>query len=456
MNYKIIGGKKLSGTVTTNISKNAAVGLLCASLLNKGTTTLKRMPRIEEVKRLVEVLESIGVKVVWDPVKDTDVSHGAGPEKPQSGLGAGAGDMIITPPEKIDLVSINRASAEKTRSVAMFIPALSHLLGSFTLPAPGGCDLGKRTLGPHIDALAQLGIQVSASDDCASYTVEARALHPAEIVMYEASDTGTESVLMAAARIAGTTTIKFASANYMVQDLCVFLQSCGVVIEGVGTSTLVVHGVADINMEAVGYPSEDPIESMFFIALAATTRSELTIQRCPIDFLELELLTLRKMGLRYDRSQVCVAENGRTLLCDLRVKSSDFVAPPEKIASRPYPGINIDNLPFFVPVATQAKGRTLIHDWVYENRAIHYMEMTKLGADMVLADPHRVFITGPTPLHAAIVNAPPALRPATILLIGMLAAEGESELKNVYPISRGYENLHERLRAIGASIETVE
>jgi UDP-N-acetylglucosamine 1-carboxyvinyltransferase len=434
MNYKVTGGKKLSGTVTTNVSKNAAVGLLCASLLNRGTTTLKRMPRIEELKRLIEVLESIGVGVVWDET----------------------GDMHITPPENIDLTNINRASAERTRSIALFIPALAHLVGTFTLPAPGGCDLGKRTLGPHIDALAQLGIHVSASDDCTSYIVEARDLHPADIVMYEASDTGTESVLMAAARIPGTTTIKFASANYMVQDLCIFLQSCGVQIDGIGTSTLIVHGVAGINMHAVGDPSEDPIEAMFFIALATTTQSEIAIKRCPIDFLELELLTLHKMGLLYERSQIYTAENGRTSLCDLVIKPSELTSPPEKIAPRPYPGINIDNLPFFVPVATQAKGRTLIHDWVYEGRALYYMEMKKLDADIVLADPHRVFVTGPTPLHAAVINAPPALRPATILLIGMLAAEGESELKHVYPISRGYANLHERLRAIGASIEAVE
>ena len=442
MDYKVIGGKVLSGDVTTNISKNAAVGLLCASLLNRGTTTLKRMPRIEELKRLIEVLESIGVGVQW----------------------LDNGDMVITPPSKIDLSAINRESAERTRSIAMFIPALAHRLssnglgtsGSFELPAPGGCDLGKRSLGAHIDALARLGIYITASTDKKSYHIETSDLHPSEIIMYEASDTGVENVLMAAALIPGTTTIKFASANYMVQDLCVFLQSCGVRIEGIGTSTLVVYGVDRIDGDIVGIPSEDPIESMFFISLAATTRSELLIKRCPIDFLELELYTLAQMGLRYERSAPYIAENGRTALVDLTMKPSDLVAPPEKIAPRPYPGINIDNLPFFVPVATQATGRTLIHDWVYEGRAVHYMEMKKLGADMVLADPHRVFVTGPTPLKAAVIEAPPALRPATILLIGMLAAAGESELKNVYPISRGYENLHERLRAIGASIEAVE
>ena len=435
MNYQVTGGKKLSGEVTTNISKNAAVALLCASLLNKGSTTLKRMPRIEELNRLIEVLTSIGVGVVW----------------------AENGDIVITPPVKIDLSNINRTSAERTRSIAMFIPPLAHLLGTFELPSPGGCDLGKRSLGAHIDALAKLGIEISGNEEAHTYHVETRDLRAAEIIMAEASDTGVENVLMAAAKIPGKTTIKFASSNYMVQDLCVFLQACGVKIEGIGTSTLIVEGVADIDADITGYPSEDPIESMFFIALAATTRSELTIKRCPIDFLELELFTLGQMGLPYERSAPYTAENGRTLLVDLKIlPAKELVAPLEKIAPRPYPGINIDNLPFFVPVATQATGRTLIHDWVYDGRAIHYMEMKKLGADMVLADPHRVYIQGPTSLHAADIKAPPALRPATILLIGMLAAEGESTLRDVYPINRGYENLHQRLKALGASIEAVE
>ncbi len=434
MNYKVIGGKKLTGTVQTNISKNAAVALLCASLLNKGETVLKRMPRIEEVKRLIEVMESIGVKIVWDA----------------------SGDMRITPPAKIDLSNIHVESAQRTRSIALFIAPLAHLIGSFDLPAPAGCDLGKRTLGAHIDALAKLGIAVSANEDAHTYHVETKEMHPAEIIMYEASDTGVENVLMAAAKIPGTTTIKFASANYMVQDLCVFLRHCGVKVEGVGTSTLVVHGLSDINSEVHGHPSEDPIESMFFISLAATTRSEITIERCPIDFLELELYTLQQMGLSYERGEAYSSENGHTVLRDITIKPSEFTAPPEKIAPRPYPGINIDNLPFFVPIATQAKGRTLIHDWVYDGRAKWYMEMQKLGAKMTLLDPHRVEIEGPTPLHAADIEAPPALRPATLLLIGMLAAEGESMLRNVYPINRGYANLSERLQKLGASIESVE
>lgn len=434
MNYRVKGGKTLGGEVTTNISKNAAVVLLAASLLNKGTTTLKKMPHIEEVNRLIEVLKSMGVSVEWTN-----------------------GDVVIVPPQKLDVAQVDRVAAEKTRSIALFIAPLAHLLTSFDLPAPQGCHLGKRSLGAHVDALERLGIHLTGSEEMHSYHVDVKDKKPREIIMYEASDTGVENVLMAAAKIPGITTIKFASANYMVQDLCFFLERCGVKIEGIGTSTLVVHGVEEIDADITCFPSEDPIESMFFLSLAATTNSEITVRRCPIDFLELELATLWSMGLRHSRSEEYLAENGKTRLIDITVKKAEALnAPPEKIAPRPYPGINIDNLPFFVPVATQATGTTLIHDWVYEGRAQYYMLMNEFGAKLTQLDPHRVEIEGPTKLHAVHMEAPPALRPATILLIGMLAAEGESMLDNVYPINRGYERLHERLKALGADIEAIE
>lgn len=432
MNYKVTGGKTLSGEVTTNISKNAAVVLLAASLLNKGTTTLKNMPKIEEVNRLLEVMQSIGVSVEWVD-----------------------GDVVVRPPEEFNLSNVDKVAASKTRSIAMFAGPLSHRYNSFELPLPGGCKLGGRTMKPHIDALSKLGIHLTPRADD-TYHVDSTKKEASTIVMFEASDTGTENAIMAAALIPGTTTIKFASANYMVQDLCVFLESAGVKIEGIGTTTLVIHGVEEINQALIAYPSEDPIESMFFISLAATTHSKITVKRCPIDFLELELSTLESMGFHYSRGSEYLADNGHTKLVDLTLEDGDLSAPPEKIAPRPYPGINIDNLPFFVPVATQAKGKTLIHDWVYEQRAQYYLLMQKLGANVEQLDPHRVEITGPTPLRGVAVDAPPALRPATILLIGMLAAEGESTLRDVYPINRGYERLHERLKALGAEIEAVE
>jgi UDP-N-acetylglucosamine 1-carboxyvinyltransferase len=195
---------------------------------------------------------------------------------------------------------------------------------------------------------------------------------------------------------------------------------------------------------------------MLFLSIAATTNSKLLIKRCPIDFLALELLKLEKMGLRFTITRRYRAVNGRTNLVDIQTYPSELVALDEKIYARPYPGMNIDNLPFFVPIATQAKGKTLIFDWVYENRAIYYTELNKLGANVELADPYRAYVIGPTKLHATEIMCPPALRPSTIILVAMLAARGRSVLRNVYSIERGYENLCERLAKVGAEIKKID
>ena len=226
-------------------------------------------------------------------------------------------------------------------------------------------------------------------------------------------------------------------------------------MDGFGSTVLTVHGVKDIDTPIEWWNSEDPIESMMFVSAAVSTHSELTIKRCPIRFLELELLKLRTMGLKMKQSKPYLAKNGRTELVDLTVYPSTLHALHDKIHAQPYPGINSDNLPFFVPIATQAKGATLVHDWMWENRAIYFTELNRLGANVTLADPHRVFVHGPTQLKGAQVVCPPALRPAVIVLIAMLAAEGTSILRNVYSIARGYEEIADRLNSIGADIRVI-
>jgi UDP-N-acetylglucosamine 1-carboxyvinyltransferase len=431
MNLQITGGKKLSGTIETNTSKNGAVGLLCASLLNTGKTTLKHMPRIEEVYRLIEVLESIGVKIEW---KDNDIT--------------------ITPPKVFNLKGIDIEAARKTRSIVMFIGPLIHHMKKFSLPQSGGCKLGSRTVRPHFYALEHFGVSIDTTEDAFKVRVVPKC--PQEIILYESGDTVTENALFAAALCECTTTIKYASANYMVQEMCAFLMACGVTIEGVGTTTLTITGIGSINKDITYTLAEDPTDSMFFIAAAITTHSSITITRCPIEFLELELLVLEKMGLQYTRSKTYLSHNGVTKLVDLKLKTSTLTASAEKIHSRPYPGLNADNLPFFAVIATQAKGQTLIHDWMYEKRAIYFTELDKLGADTVLADPHRIYVNGPTKLRANELICPPALRPATILLIAMLGAEGRSVLRNIYSINRGYEGLVERLSSLNAEISYLE
>jgi UDP-N-acetylglucosamine 1-carboxyvinyltransferase len=429
---RIVGGQKLSGSIEVKTSKNAAVALLCASLLNRGRTTLRSLARIEEVNRILEVLASIGVRTRWLP---------------------GTSDLEIIPPETLDLEHIDVAAARRTRTVIMFLGPLLHSHDSFQLPYAGGCDLGTRTVEPHLSALRSFGLEVTATHGFYEAKSD-RSVNPERaIILTERGDTVTENVLMAAARHDGTTVIRNASPNYMVQDLCFFLEKLGVRIEGIGTTTLTVHGLADIDVDVEYFPSEDPIEAMSLLAAAVVTDSSITIRRVPIEFIEIELATLEGMGMKYNLTEEYVSGNGKTRLVDITTIPGPLHAPADKIHPMPFPGLNIDNLPFFALIGAVAEGSTMIHDWVYENRAIYLTELTKVGAKVQLLDPHRVIVEGPTRWRAAEVVCPPALRPGVVVLLAMLAAPGTSVLRNVYVINRGYEDLAERLNALGATIE---
>ena len=196
---------------------------------------------------------------------------------------------------------------------------------------------------------------------------------------------------------------------------------------------------------------------MTFLAAAIATDSAIELKRVPIEYIELELVWLKQMGVRFTKTAEYVGSNQLTRLTDLKVKRhrGKLVAPTNKIAARPFPGLNIDNLPYFVPIAASATGTTLIHDWVYENRAVYYLDLNNLGATIQLADPHRVFVRGPTRWQATDMICPPALRPASINLIGMMAADGVSTLRNIYTINRGYDKMADRLISLGADIEII-
>jgi len=433
MHLRVGGGTTLTGSIDVKSSKNAGVALLCASLLNKGRTTLRKVARIEEVNRILEVLTSIGVRWSWLNADN---------------------DLELIAPDRLDLSAIDDAAARRTRSIIMFFGPLLHDRTEFELPYAGGCDLGTRTVEPHMSALRPFGLEVKATEGSYHAKVNPSVTPTRPIVLTERSDTTTENALLAAARHPGTTVIRNASPNYMVQDLCFFLTKLGVTIEGIGTTTLTVTGVEEIDVDVDYAPSEDPIEAMSLLAAAIVTESEITIRRVPIEFLEIELALLEEMGFRYDRSEEYLAGNGRTRLVDLTTRQSTLHAPIDKIHPMPFPGLNIDNLPFFAVIAASAQGQTMIHDWVYENRAIYLTELSKLGAAVTLLDPHRVLIEGPTRWSAAELICPPALRPAAVVLLAMMAAKGTSVLRNVYVINRGYEDLAERLNALGAQIET--
>ena len=432
MNFKVYGGKKLSGEIRVKTSKNAAVALLCASLLNKGKTTFRKVARIEEVNRIIEVLNSMGVKTRW----------------------LDGNDLEIMPPARLRLEDMDIDAAKRTRTVIMFLGPLLYQYDDFKLPFAGGCNLGKRTVEPHLSGLRYFGMNVTAETDYYHAKTNADSGNRT-ILLTERGDTVTENIIMAAALSPDTTIIRNASPNYMVQDVCFFLKKLGVKIEGIGTTTLKITGRKHINKNIDYYPSEDPIEAMSFIAAAVVTDSEITIRRAPIEFLEIELATLAEMGLKFDLSEEYFANNGQTRLVDIALYHSELKAAKDKLHALPFPGINMDNLPFLGLIATVAKGRTLVHDWSYENRAIYFTELSKLNAQIELVDPHRVYITGPTRWKPADVVAPPALRPSVVVLLAMLAAPGTSILRDVYSINRGYEELAARLNSLGAEVEVV-
>jgi UDP-N-acetylglucosamine 1-carboxyvinyltransferase len=434
--FRIVGGKELSGEITVNTSKNAAVGLLCAALLNTGKTVLHRVARIEEVFRIIEVLESIGVKCHWQN------RHR---------------DLEIISPRELKLDEMDVEAARRTRSIIMFLGPLLHRYKKFRIPYAGGCSLGTRTVEPHLKALESFGLKVDATCNSGFYEVEVdqKVLQDKSnryIILTERGDTVTENVLMAAAMFPGKTTIVGASPNYMVQDVCFFLEKLGVKITGIGTTRLTICGRPQFNCEVEYSVSEDPIEAMSFIAVALATHSEITLLRAPIEFLELELEVLKNMNAKFEKSEEYFSANGKTRLVDLKIKKSKLIAPVDKIHPMPFPGLNIDNLPFFSVIAATAEGRTLIHDWVFENRAVYITELTNLNAKVELLDAHRVYIEGPTNWRPAELVAPQALRPAVVVLIAMLAAPGKSILRNIYPINRGYQDFAARLRHLGADI----
>ncbi|MGP5611318.1 UDP-N-acetylglucosamine 1-carboxyvinyltransferase [Brachybacterium alimentarium] len=430
---RVEGQTTLSGSIEVKSSKNAGVALLCASLLNTGTTVLRKVARIEEVNRLLEVLTSIGVKARW--MNDDN-------------------DLELRVPATLDLDSIDADAARRTRSIIMFLGPLMHRQKEFQLPYAGGCDLGTRTVEPHMTALRPFGLEVVATEGHYQATATAGTGPRRPIVLTERGDTVTENALLAAAMHEGETVIRNASPNYMVQDLCFFLEKLGVQIDGIGTTTLTVRGKSSISTDVEYAPSEDPIEAMSLITAAIVTDSSITVQRVPIEFMEIELAILEEMGLRYDRSEEYLARNDQTRLVDITTYPSQLKAPIDKIHPMPFPGLNIDNLPFFAVIAATADGQTLLHDWVYENRAIYLTELNKLGAKVQLMDPHRVLIEGPTRWSGTEIVCPPALRPAVVILLAMLAAKGTSVLRSVYVINRGYEDLAARLNKLGARIET--
>jgi UDP-N-acetylglucosamine 1-carboxyvinyltransferase len=423
--FKIEGGHPLSGVIRASGNKNAALPALAAALLTDGEVRIGNVPDIGDVNTMLAMLESLGVGLARENRHDVRISA--------SGC---EGDKLA------------RELSAKVRGSILLAAPLLHRFGSVELPFPGGDRIGRRRLDTHLLALEAMGARVEV--DRAIRIRAPQGLTGADILLDEASVTATENTVMAAVLAKGKTIIRNAACEPHVQDLCRMLRKMGADIEGAGTNELRVHGVQRLN----GCECElgaDYIEVASFIALAAVTGGEITIEKAAPDQMRMILFQFRRLGIDVEIQ----GENVRVPRAQrLRVQPDTRGAIP-KIDDSPWPGFPADLTSVATTAATQCHGSVIIFEKMFESRMFFVDQLIEMGAQIVLCDPHRAVVIGPSRLHGASISSPD-IRAGMALLIASLAADGESTIGNIAQIDRGYERIDERLRALGAHVRRVE
>jgi UDP-N-acetylglucosamine 1-carboxyvinyltransferase len=421
--FLIEGGYPLSGAIVPAGNKNAALPVLAASLLTDDEVVLRNIPRIRDVEAMLDLLEHLGVEVEW---RDENVVA----------LCASSVDPDAEIPEE---------KTDKIRASFLIAGPLLARFGRAVIPPPGGDVIGRRRLDPHLDAFRALGATVASNR---VYRIEAGdGLRACDFFMDEPSVMGTENALMAAALTPGSTVIHNAASEPHVQDLSRMLTYMGARIEGIGTNQLVVHGADALN----GCDFEigpDHIEIGSFIALAAATRGEIRIKNVNRDDLRSTEVAFSRLGIRLEYEGTDLIVPGGQ---DLRVRDDEGQAV-SKIEDGPWPAFPADLTSIALALATQAEGMVLIFEKMFENRLFFVDKLVTMGARVILCDPHRAVVSGPSRLHGERVDSPD-IRAGMAMLIAALCAEGTTEIGNVRQIDRGYERIDERLRLLGARIE---
>lgn len=427
--FTIHGGKKLHGTIPVRGAKNAAFAILAAALLTEETCEIDNLPLVEDILVMLEIIKSVGVQCEFIGERKVRITAAT-----------------------VSAKDIRNDIVEKIRASILLCGSLSMRTKKFKLAKPGGCSIGARVLGPHIDALAHLGVSMRKAGKFIAIEHK-ETVGDKEIVLSEMSVTATTNTVLAAVLRKGTTTIYCAAAEPYVQDACHFLTRMGANISGIGTNVLVIRGVARLH-GADHFIMPDPIEIGTFITLAACTKSRIKILDAVPEFMRADLLKFEQAGVivRAKKARKSATRHWYTMQ-DIEVIPAPLVAV-QKIHNMPYPGVCPDMLPLFAVLMTQAKGVSLIHDWMYEGRLRYIDELKRMGADAFICDPHRALITGPTPLEGKNITSFD-LRAGAVLIIGALTAKGKTTIANVYQIDRGYEKIEERLRKIGADITRV-
>jgi UDP-N-acetylglucosamine 1-carboxyvinyltransferase len=423
--FVIEGGVPLSGTVVPAGNKNAALPLLAASLLTAEPVLLHNVPRIRDTQAMIDLLAGLGVKV--ERVGENSVRLQA---------------------DQVSTTSPDPVLAERIRASVLVGGPLLARFGEALLPPPGGDVIGRRRLDPHLDAFRALGAEVEHARDIRLFSANG-GLKAVDFFMDEPSVMGTENALMAAALAPGHTIIRNAASEPHVQDLARMLIAMGANITGIGSNVMEVDGV-----EALGgcehTVSPDHIEIGSFMALAGVTGGELRIKDCMPEDLRMIRLVFKRLGLHSELDGADVIVPGPQKL----VMERDAGGYGSKVEDGPWPAFPADLTSIAVALATQSEGTVLMFEKMFENRLVFTDKLVFMGANIILCDPHRAVITGPSPLRGERVESPD-IRAGMAMLIAALCASGKSEIGNIVQIDRGYERIDERLRALGARIERV-
>jgi UDP-N-acetylglucosamine 1-carboxyvinyltransferase len=416
--FEIEGSKRLKGEIAVSGSKNATTPILAATLLTKETCVLSNLPLIEDVFRMLEILESMGAKVEW----------------------RGKRTVAITA-KNIDPKKMSVAAVKKIRSSILLLGPLAQRFDRFSFYHPGGCVIGARPVGTHFDVLAKLGVGIVSRGK--EYVVNAKKRQAKKVVLREFSVTATENAMMLAAGMSGKTIIKVAAAEPHVEDLGKFLIALGAKIKGLGTHTIEVDGSRRLHGARHTIVS-DHNEAATFLILGAATGSTLTVKNAREEHLDLVLEKLREFGASFT-----IAKNAITVFPAKKLRAVT------KVETRTYPGIPTDVQAPFGVLATQAEGETLIFDTLFEGRFNYVSELEKMGGKAMIHNPHQVGISGKTKLHGTVIKSYD-LRAGAALIIAALTARGKTIIEDIHQVDRGYERIEERLQKIGADIKRVK
>ncbi len=423
--FVVQGGEPLHGRIRPSGNKNAALPCLAATVLASEPVTLQNVPRIRDVQTFTEILESLGATVDWTGDHEVRVD-----------------------PSGISVGEVDRDQAERIRASLLLAGPLLGRFGRVTLPPPGGDVIGRRRLDTHFLAFEALGSEVELPDG--GFRLRADRLRGADFFLDEPSVTGTENAVMAAVCAEGTTRIRNAASEPHVQDLCNLLVAMGADIEGIGTHILTIHGTERLGGATFRIGS-DHIEAGSFIGLAAVTGSDIVIEDAPVEHMDSTLVGFRRLGvhceIRGDDIHVKGSEEHRIV--------QDAFGHVPKIDDGPWPAFPADLTSIALVTATQCHGTVLIHEKMFESRMFFTDKLVAMDASIILCDPHRAVVVGPSPLSGSEVESPD-IRAGMALLIAALGAEGESRIQNIRQIERGYERIDERLTALGAKIERLD